>query len=312
MAEFNLILPGRRFAEPSEADLLYFVVYCDQHLELAPATIRATLSGVAHFCKLQTGRSPLVGATGTPFPRVQAVLRAVKKRRGAPKRERLPVTVDLLRLVHDELGRQGGPDAATFQAAFAAGVYGLLRVSEFTNPKTAQFDPAVHANLGDLEVTTGGGTGPTARLTIRASKTDVFRRTHRVEIHATGKRDCPVRLLTDHVARNAGRPAASPLFVLASGAFLTRSKVTARLRQCLEALGFRGKAYASHSFRIGGCVSLAASGAGSHMIATLGRWRSECYLDYLELTPAVLAGTYRRLGEVTAANVASRGHMGRR
>lgn len=312
LSEHHLILPGRRFREPSETDLLYFAVYCDQRLDLAPGTINATLSGLAHFCKVQVGRSPLQDPTGEVYPRLQSLLRALKKSRSQPKRERLPVTTDLLRQVQDLLRRDGGPDDLTYQAAFAAGTYGLLRVSEFTCPKSKEFDPTRHANFGDMQVVDGAGGSQRVELTIRASKTDVFRRQHLVAIHPTGKDDCPVRLLAQHLEQNRTRAADSPLFVMEDGTYLTRTKVTAKLRECLERLGLRGNAYASHSFRIGGCVSLAAAGAPTHIISTLGRWKSTCYLDYLQLTHGVLAATYRQLGDVTPRTVATRGHLGRR
>jgi hypothetical protein len=199
-----------------------------------------------------------------------------------------------------------------YQCAFAIAVYALLRVSEFTCPRTAEFDPSRQANLQDLQVFPNLEYPQYATLLIRTSKTDPFRNSHEVTIHATGQPDCPVGIVSHYLKANSHRAGTTPLFVLANGAFLTRGAVCKTLRESLRGLGLNDRAYAPHSFRIGGTVSLAAAGIPTYVLAILGRWASDSYLLYLKLTPAVLADVYRRLGKVTAANVISRGSAGLR
>jgi len=261
---------------------------------------------------MQTGRSPLNDAGGNPLPRVQQVFRAIKLAKARPRRIRLPVTVDLLRKLYDGQPALGLDDALLFQAAFALAVYALLRVSEFTAPKTAEHDPARHANLQDLRVHPSLAYPATATMSIRCSKTDPFRNSHSVTIHATGTRDCPVAAIAKFLRARAGGRPNGPLFVLANGHFLTRAAVSTRLRRGLTNLGLKASAFAPHSFRIGGTVSLAAAGVQPYLLAILGRWKSDCFLLYLKVTPTILADVYRRLGRVTPQEVAREGHHGHR
>jgi len=261
---------------------------------------------------MQTGRSPLNDEAGQPYPRLQQLLRAIKKERGKPRRERLPITTDLLRQIIGILDRTAGIDIDLFKYAFALATYGMLRVGEFMAPRTAQFDRAVQANLQDVTAYPNLD-GPThVTMLIRASKTDPFRNTHLVTIHATGQTDCPVKIITCYLQQQVEREGSSPLFVLNNGKYLTRAKVGTGLRTALEKLGLNERAYAPHSFRIGATVSLAAAGVPSYVISILERWSSDCYLLYLKLTPSILAAVYKKIGSITAHDVETRGDNGRR
>ena len=57
-----------------------------------------------------------------------------------------------------------------YQCAFAIAVYALLRVSEFTCPRTAEFDPSRQVNLQDLQVFPNLEYPQYATLLIRTSK----------------------------------------------------------------------------------------------------------------------------------------------
>lgn len=311
LAEFGLILPGRAFRFPSENDILYFIASLNDK-GLAVGTIKGVLSGLGHFCRLQVGQSPLIDAVGNPYPRVQQLLRAIKLAHGKPRRERLPVTTDLLRRVHDLLLSEGRPDSLVYRTAFAVAVYALLRVSEFVCPGVASFDPERQANLQDLQVHPSLDAPTRATLLIRASKTDPFRNQHLVTMYATGQPDCPVMTAAMYLRANAHRQPNEPLFRLAGGKNLTRGRVSDQLRDCMTKLGFDARSYAPHSFRIGGTVSCAAAGVPTYVLSILGRWSSTCYLSYLKLTPGLLADVYSRMGKVTPARVASGGGRGYR
>ena len=118
---------------------------------------------------------------------------------------------------------------------------------------------------------------------LRTSKTDVFRRSTTIRIFASGGGGCPVAAMAHWLAiRRADRH--QPLFQRRGGKNLTRQRLTAVLRSTLEFLGHEGKAYASHSLRAGGAVSLAAAGYGAETIMLLGRWKSTSFMVYLAMS----------------------------
>ena len=50
----------------------------------------------------------------------------------------------------------------------------------------------------------------------------------------------------------------------------------------LTRLGKDDSAYCGHSFRIGAATSAAAAGVEDHLIQTMGRWSSDCYVRYIK------------------------------
>lgn len=46
--------------------------------------------------------------------------------------------------------------------------------------------------------------------------------------------------------------------------------------------------FCGHSFRIGAATSAASSGVADHVIQSLGRWSSDCYIRYIRTDPKVL------------------------
>ncbi|CAG2213250.1 unnamed protein product [Mytilus edulis] len=75
-----------------------------------------------------------------------------------------------------------------------------------------------------------------------------------------------------------------PLFVeseLDSSRPLSRATFINYLRQLLIRLGYKESDFCGHSFRIGAATSAAAAGIEDHIIQTLGRWSSDCYIRYI-------------------------------
>jgi len=222
------------------------------------------------------------------------------------------VTTDLLRRIIAILPTAQPLDTLLYECAFSLAVYGMLRVSEFTCPKTGSFDASLQANLQDLKVYRASNGHDYATLLIRAAKADVFRNTSMITIHATGQSDCPVRIIERYLATRQHSGPGTPLFVLENGNYLTRGRVSVTLRTALRKLGMAEECYAPHSFRIGATVSLAAAGVPGYVIAILGRWSSDCYLLYLKLTPKMLGDVYKKMGAISAQDVQSRGAAGKR
>ena len=79
-----------------------------------------------------------------------------------------------------------------------------------------------------------------------------------------------------------GSDVTSPLFMEYNNTVLTRSAFISYLRHMLTRLGKDDSAYCGHSFRIGAATSAAAAGVEDHLIQTMGRWSSDCYVRYIK------------------------------
>jgi hypothetical protein len=174
-------------------------------------------------------------------------------------------------------------DNAMLWAAFCTAWFGFLRVSEFTSPPSG-FDPAVHLSLNDVAV--DSHLHPSAvMLSIKASKTDPFRKGVQLFLPRTNHLLCPVSSLSHFLHRRGSLP--GPLFVFSDGTALSRRHVTERLRAILASAGVDGN-FSSHSFRIGAATSASAAGLSDSMIRTLGRWSSDAYLVYVRTSQVTL------------------------
>ena len=78
-----------------------------------------------------------------------------------------------------------------------------------------------------------------------------------------------------------GAASESPLLIDGDGKVLCRNKFLGYLRHILDSLGLNDARYCGHSFRIGAATSAAAAGVEDHLIQTLGRWSSNCYIRYI-------------------------------
>ena len=131
------------------------------------------------------------------------------------------------------------------------------------------------------------------QLRIKQSKTDPFRQGVEVFLGRTGTAICPVSALVGYIAvRN---PLPGPLFILTSGAPLTRPYLVSSLQAALRSAGLDDKQYNGHSFRIGAATTAAQQGIEDSLIQTLGRWRSDAYKLYIKLPRAQLASISQAL-----------------
>lgn len=243
------------------------------------SSIKVYLSAVRALHIEQGLRDPLLDC-----PRLQRVVRGVKRVQGSARRERLPVTDKIMLVIRNSL------DLATFDhcmfwAACNIGYFGFLRASEFMVPNLASFSSAQHLQVSDISV--DSATQPTClRIRIKASKTDPFRQGCFVHIGRGSTTLCAVEATLDYLVRRGNSP--GPLFIRQSGLPLSRSLLTSWLRSIIEGAGIPGN-FSSHSFRIGAATVAARNGVPDHLIQSLGRWTSNAYQLYIHTPSEALA-----------------------
>lgn len=173
---------------------------------------------------------------GYPDPTTAPLLKyfvcGIKRIRGSQQRQRLPITIEVLRKLKLHLGNTPGyryQDQRMLWAAFTTAFFGVLRASEFVCPSMSKFDP--HTTLLWSDLTLGQSN---LRIRIKRSKTDPFRQGHSLLMGASSSSVCPV-LAMQKFRDVIGNPTpASPVFTFADGSFLTRERLTTILRQLLK------------------------------------------------------------------------------
>ncbi len=249
-------------------------------------TIKSYLSRIRHL-HIEEGLSdPFV----QPLDRLHYTLRGVKRlegERGDVKRERLPVTPELLRQIKRIWdAKPPGRDEVMLWAACCLAFFGFLRAGELTVPSDASFDDSAHLTREDLAVDEPGE--PTVlRVKIKASKTDPFRKGIFLFIGKNGSDLCPVTAMANYLLVRGKEQ--GPLFLFVDGRYLTRQKFVAAVRDALGKAGVECSRYSSHSFRIGAATTASARGMEDSIIKTLGRWKSLAYLEYVKIPRQQLA-----------------------
>ena len=263
---------------------MYFVTYCAHRLNLAFSTINTYLYGIRNWQIVYGFPDPLKDSIGKPLRRLERVLTGIKKLRPGVTRVRLPITIDIMQLLVSFIHRGcfGVPENQMFLAAITLAFYGFLCCGEFTSPSTSTFSARRRLAIQDVIFYPTFNSPLYMTVRCKFSKTDSFGRGHTLYLFSTHTLTCPVAAMKKYLSLNKYDPHA-PLLCLGDGTPLTRSKFVKMLRSVLQKLGFQPTIYAGHSFRIGAATTAAATATGlpDYLIKALGRWSSECYIQYI-------------------------------
>ncbi len=134
-------------------------------------------------------------------------------------------------------------------------------------------------------------------LTLRQSKTDVFGAGVQITLGATNDILCPVTAVLSYLAIRPSSP--GPLFVLQSGAPLSRQFLVSRIRQALANSDWDVAKFSGHSFRIGAATTTARAGIPDSTIQLLGRWKSSAFIRYIRPPSSQLASVPRTLARLS-------------
>ena len=225
------------------------------------------------------------------MPVLEYVLRGIKGEQArsgsAGCQTRLPITPTILRKMRKVWSKDPKNfDHIMLWAACCTCFFGFLRSGEITVPSAAGYDPKSHLSMGDVALDRRDS--PTMiQVTIKASKTDPFRKGVSIYLGRTDTDLCPVAALAAYLVVQGST--VGPLFRFANGHPLTREKYVNSVRETLAVAGLNASQYAGHSFRIGAAMTAAANGVEHSIIKTLGRWESSAYFLYVRIPREKLA-----------------------
>ena len=254
-------------------------------------TIKCYLSAIRHL-HIDEG----LGDPGiSKMARLEQVLRGIKSiqaKQGRKERPRLPISLDMLRKLHDVWTVDSSYDGRMLWAAASLCFFGFMRSGELTVPSNTGYDEGAHLSFQDVSVD-NLDLPQILKVRIKASKTDPFRVGVDIFIGRTQCILCPVSAILTYMALRGSAP--GPLFKFVDGSPLTRTRFVSKVKDALMAAGIDSSFYSGHSFRSGAATTAAERGIGDAAIKTLGRWRSSAYQVYVKTPRDLLAGLSKRL-----------------
>ena len=200
-----------------------------------------------------------------------------------------PVSWDMLKIICNFISTTYSPeDSIMLRAAVLVAYFGMLRISEYTMPSQAHFDPLLHLTVDDVTIIRAR---KIARIYLKKSKTDPFRKGVAIRIGVLGHDFCPVITLVRYLAIRG--PKFGPLFMFSNGIFLTRLHIHDILRKSLPDVPHVN----THSFRSGGATALANAGVPAYAIQILGRWKSRAYATYVQYSDNYIISANRHMSK---------------
>ena len=252
-------------------------------------TIKSYLAAVRH-AQISLG---LGDPRMCEMPRLEYIIRGIKRCTRQQTRTRLPITPALMKNLRNFWrANRNDRDYAMLWAAACMCFFGFMRAGELVVPSDIGFDPSYHLAFGDVLV--DSRTAPSYLVVkLKVSKTDPFRQGVHIYLGRTDGELCPVGAILSYMVKRGTEDGS--LFSFGDGRLLTRDRFVAAVREALVASGVNPSHYAGHSFRIGAATTAAGCGLQDSLIKTLGRWESSAYTLYIRTPRETLCAVSRSL-----------------
>ena len=212
---------------------------------------------------------------------VSSILKGVRRVKGDTTKQKLPITLDILRTMFIQLNLSCSFDRV-FWAACLVAFYSFFRKSNLLIPSIEGFDPSKHLCASDVKFTPEG-----VVLSVRWSKVIQFReRTLQIPLpRIQNSAFCPSNAILGMMLECPNPTDPVPLFRYMDNSScvpLTQMIFSKRLHEVLTLAGFPTDRYSNHSFRRGGASFGLNCGLPVDLIKLQGDWRSNACERYLE------------------------------
>ena len=228
------------------------------------------------------------------------------KDRAMERPRRLPVTLDLLKLLKIELNDLD-EDIYFKRLIWAVACllfFGAFRVHEVLSTEHDTFDPdftLLHEDVTLCSVLEGGIQYQTVQVMLKSPKENRVGNKVIVDVYANGGECCPYRALQKWWQLGRLSRRGEPAFLLGSGKALTGALFNRVLRRCWgNSVPQVAGSLTSHSFRTGLASMMGNLGFGDQDIQAMGRWSSSAFETYLRLPRTRRAEMARRMAGMVA------------
>lgn len=261
---------------------------------LSPSSVRCYMAGIRHM-HLELGHDP-----PTTNYHVTSVLKGLEVSRGTPPKQKLPITLDILKAIYLNLDLSDN-FYLCFYAACLVGFFTFVRKSTLLTKTLTS-----HCCRKDLCRKDFSFDGHSASITIKHSKTmQNFSREIVIPIPIIeGSILCPVTALLRCLVTTK-HAAAAALFsyrVGESAIPLTHSAFNKTLSDVLQRAGYSPSQYSGHSLRRGGCTFALSCQLPTEVIKAQGDWASNAYERYANVTLELRKQCAHVLGEKARAS----------
>jgi hypothetical protein len=298
--------PAESWMSFQQAAVLAFIAYAFTERGLRATTISGYLSGVAYTLNCR-------GIDTSCFSSVSVLMAKSgislldRQREAQSERSHLPFTLDMIHHYKERVGNRDFRNHGIYTAMMVAYTL-LLRISEYTRTKANHF-----LRTQDVGFTTALRVVPSHMchsiewsavtgvvFTVRSAKNDIEGVGHRMAFtRKTSGNDCICEIAWAW-ARRARSSVNQPFMSMWSEKWvLSPDQLALALQSVAARMGFPRRRFAPHSLRYGGASALAAAGAPSHVIQTVGRWKSLAFLQYLKLSRSILDSVHRAITDPT-------------
>ena len=280
--QFPVLLTGEN-PERDERHLLEFVCYQGWLMGNKPSTIRGKLTGI-RWHHLNNGlKNPCDGKF-----RLANVIKSLKRIRGEST-GKWPVTPSQLRHLRARLDFTN-PRHVVAWAGVTSGFFLCMRTSEYL-AEGYTFDPTrslttekVVPHLGDTILSAADfELADSITVVFELSKTDQNRVGCSRTVYSTFDDLCPVEAYKQlRRLRGSNWSGADAAMGDGTGWVMNREVMSAILKATAVDLALDGADFATHSLRIGGATTMAATGLYTDdEIRRFGRWKSDCWRRYV-------------------------------
>ncbi|XP_046568163.1 uncharacterized protein LOC124276562 [Haliotis rubra] len=218
----TLTQPFGNLPPVNSALLEQYVAYCFGEAKLQYSTVKSYLAGI-RFTYLKAGIQTVFDLVSCgALNQLQTLLHGYKRLQKPSISTRLPITYDVLTKIVLKL-REGvlGPfNDLVMVVMSTTAFFGFLRCAEFTCSR--EFDASTNVSVSDVTMDHIQGK---CTLTLKASKTDVFRQGVNISLFANYTAICPCINLNrlKQVRLSQGASNSDPLFVDCVGKAITRT-----------------------------------------------------------------------------------------
>ena len=270
------------YTPPTDETIALYII--DRSRNVKISTIRSEISAIHFWMRGDFGE----GGVKKSSDILDRVWRGLKRDHGTRSVSKLAVTVDMV-----EQFAESRFDEVVLKAISIFGIYGLLRISELL---PLQRRSETYHCWGDWS-----WNKDELRLFLAKSKTDISNRGVEIRYAPNGSKTCPVRWyrrLRKMYSMDTN-DSTSPVFVREDGSLFIQSDLRSYIKTNVSRLGYDCDKYSGHSLRRGGASALAKVGAPAHLLKSMGRWTSECYMRYIDIDQSVIRHYSRLLGDQT-------------
>ena len=225
---------------------------------------------------------------------LQMVRRGVARLRGVPVKQKLPITLALLRDIFPFLDHFSSSFDKSFWAAALIAFFGFFRKSTILPISAGAPGGICRRDIQDL-------TRVSFDLVVRHTKTIQFgqRVLTLPFVYCLDQRLCPVRALLSHLTSSPAPLDAHIFTFLSSGkpCLLTHSTFVAKLKSLLIATNHDPNLYSAHSFRRGGSTFAFSVNMPLLHVKMRGDWKSNCVERYIDISMDTARASARLLSE---------------